>query len=200
MTDEELIAKYSRYCGYWAKYFMQRENPNHDVERGSVADRYCDVEDLASDAMLKLIKCPAEHRHEHAYVTKLIIRAIIDGLRKKRSILAREWQPPHHVGSSGGGQFESQTVTDYFDALPGPDGLAGKTQFKFDLAKAQAYLEYLPLAERLVVELHFGLTGLRPASERQIGKKLGRTEFWVQRRLSSGLTQLRKSMGVLCGA
>jgi DNA-directed RNA polymerase specialized sigma24 family protein len=199
ITDQELVEKYGRYCGYWARHFLCREIRRED-ERANASATQSEAEDLASIALIQLVKCPQRYRGEKKYVTRVIINGVLEGLRTRRKIKQFEWQPPRTVRRAGIhshslGSLDDGNQTEYFDSLPGPDGLAGKTQIKFDSSTACRMLESLPIAEKIVLELHFGLTGLRPASERQISKKLSRPEFWVQRRLQVGLIHMRQKMG-----
>ena len=53
----------------------------------------------------------------------------------------------------------------------------------------------LSQAERLVIELYFGLHTENPIREYKIAAKLGRDQGWVERRLKSGLNNIRRQLG-----
>jgi RNA polymerase sigma factor (sigma-70 family) len=147
-----------------------------------------EAEDLASRALTQLLKCPKARRSEHAYVTRVIINGVLDGLRIRRKIRANEWQPPHRVRGPASEEVE------YFDSLPGPDGLAHKTQLAFDSQTALEHLDDLPQAERVVIQLHFGLHSDKSFTISQISRKLARSERWVESRLATGIRHLREQM------
>jgi len=104
-----------------------------------------------------------------------------------------------HPGSfnDGGQHFGASAPTNYadiFDRLPGPDGMAGKTQTKFDFATVVALIPSLPNAERVVVELAFGLNGAESFSRKRIAKKLGRTEWWVETKQQAAIQRIREQI------
>jgi len=192
VSDTEFIEKYRRLCGHIAWDFVKRSH--RDVSPIALSQE--DAEDFASCALIKLLKCPAQHRGNKWYVQRVIENAITTAWRKrlKQLGLEREVQTVRseldipapanrHGASSDGG--------DLMDMLPGPDGLAGKTQIKFDFAKVIALLPTLPNSERVVVELTFGLNGAEPFTRKRIAKKLGRTEWWAETKLRTAILRMR---------
>lgn len=67
LTDEQLVIQYGNFCGYMARLFV-RKNKQLSNE---------DAEDIASFALLRLIQCPRDHRHEPPYVKRLITNSVI---------------------------------------------------------------------------------------------------------------------------
>lgn len=200
MTDTELVEKYGKLCGHIAWAFVRRSQSAAKFdEQISSALGSEDAEDLAGAALLSLIKCPAAHRHEPPYVKRLIVNAIIKAWRKRLRVIEIERGAPRSLGpfrSIGGEQGISHPVSelgDWFDTQPGPDGLAGKTQTAFDYATVVSLLPKIPQAERIVLELSFGI-GCKAFAERQIAKKLGRNRSWVTSRLHRGILRLRESL------
>ena len=73
---------------------------------------------------------------------------------------------------------------------------AEKVHRQYDIQKIKTVLQKLPQSERWALEFKFGITTGRPINERQIARKLGRSEFWVEKRLSAGLLHIRQELGV----
>jgi DNA-directed RNA polymerase specialized sigma24 family protein len=82
---------------------------------------------------------------------------------------------------------------DFFDTLEGRDGVHTSTANKFDFLKVSKFLPSLPQAERLVIELNFGL-GCPPCGVERIGKMLGRSKTWVELRISRGILRIREQL------
>jgi hypothetical protein len=96
-----------------------------------------------------------------------------------------------HVGGGTASANNPADTTDYFDSLPGRDRLAEHTQTSFDSAKIVALIPKLPEAQRVVLELYFGLNGAKPCGSTRIATKLARTRYWVDARLNAGLQEIR---------
>ena len=209
-TREQFLVQYRGLCVFYAKKLVYRlRHEQEDSPQGFRKYFVQDFEDLIADALLKLVKCPEEHWNHHYYVQRLIINAIIDSSKARRKIEANEYQPPRTKGSpfvAHRREFRSERdqpalgagngEADYFDTLPGRDGLAESTQIKYDSSAMIQAIQELTAAERIVLHFYFGLNGLEPIREYKIAAKLGRTQDWVQKRLQSGLSRLRKEFGV----
>lgn len=198
---EQLVQTYSLFSKFIARRFA-RSFPGVDID------------DLASSATVQIVRCPKERWNEHPYIKRLIINAIFnetrDRKRYKRAMLvqapeywnneqrrgAREFDrrgtDGHFVGKLG----DSTKANDYFDTIIAKGDFASDLETSLDSSKALHSLKKLTNAERLVIEFHFGLNGLRPIGESAIALRLGRTKHWVQKRLQAGLTELRKEIGV----
>ena len=193
ISDEQFIEKYRRLCGHIAWDFVKRSH--RDVSPIALTQE--DAEDFASCALLKLVKFPAKHRgkpYEKYYVQRTIENAITTAWRKRLKQLGMEQEATGRsmdlsIYDDGAGNRDN--FGDIFDRLPGPDGLAGKTQTKFDFATVVALLPNLPNSERVVVELTFGLNGAEPFTRKRIAKKLGRTEWWTETKLRSAILRMR---------
>ena len=192
-TLEEFIEQYRRLCGFYARKFAYRLKHKDDGEKN------CDhqqgqIEDLASEALLRLVRCKPEHWNNYYYVQRVIINAIIDAQSKQLKVLKTEIQPPVHIGTSR--KDSTADYHDFFDTIEGRDGLANATQTKYDAKAIQELLPTLDPAERIVMEFTFGLNGVSAISARAIAQKLGRTQFWIERRLASGLAKIRQKIGI----
>jgi RNA polymerase sigma factor (sigma-70 family) len=203
-TREQFVEQYRRLCGHIARNFITKWkqkliNSGHGVEEtlylrsGFPATRVlqCRAEDLASAALVNLAKCPRQYWNQPHYVKRLIVNAIIDEQRVQQKIFENEWQAPD-VPRHDSGQPE---YYDWFDTQPGRDGLAEATRVKFDGEKISQAMTALSQAERLVVELYFGLHNDSPIREYKIAAKLGRDQGWVERRLKAGLNHIRRELG-----
>jgi RNA polymerase sigma factor (sigma-70 family) len=182
ISDQELFDKYGRLCGYIAQRFIHRIDSNgerHNDLQGQ------DAEEFASAARISLLKMPQKYRTNPYVIQRSITNAIIDAWRKRIKQTRNEWQPPQIARENSGPE-------DYFDSLPGRDGLAEHTQVALDIGKALAILPLLSCSERTVIELHFGLNDCQPCTSDRIAKKLGRSERWVSMRLEVGLKHLRE--------
>lgn len=197
MDDAAFIEKYRRLCGHIAWDFVRRSH------RGisDVVLSQEDAEDFASCALLKLVRCPAEHRENKWYVQRVIENAITTAWRKRLKQLELEKEATPKVlrvstgtTSASSDRFGMLASSDIFDLLPGPDGLAGKTQVKFDYAAISALMPKLPESQRLVLELSFGLDGCQPCSPERIAKKLGRSSLWVRLKYEAGVKRLREEI------
>jgi hypothetical protein len=82
------------------------------------------------------------------------VSKIITAWHKRLKYGRSEWQPPHYVGG-GQGVTDPSNTTDYFDTLPGRDGLAEQTQTSFDSARVLAIVPKLPRAQRIVLRALF---------------------------------------------
>ena len=192
ISDEQLFAKYGKFCGYMAWQFVKRSGSYEDgFENGarSQSDTRVrldteDAEDLASIATYYLLRIPQQFRDQPPYIKRVIVSKIITAWHKRQKYGRREWQPPHHV-------IGRPDETDYFDTLPGRDGLAEHTQTSLDSAKIVALIPRLPEAQRVVLELYFGLNGAKPCGSTRIATKLARTRYWVDARLNAGLQEIR---------
>jgi len=191
MQDAEFIEKYRRLCGHIAWDFVKRSH--RDVSPIALTQE--DAEDFASCALIKLLKCPAQHRDNKWYVQRVIENAITTAWRKRLKQLGQEREVQTVRGEldipSPANPWAHSEGGDLLDMLPGPDGLAGKTQIKFDFAKVNSVLPTLPNSERIVVELTFGLNGAEPFTLKRIAKKLGRTEWWTETKLRMALLRMR---------
>src|SRR5437868_1160855 len=134
MSDAELVEKYRRLCGYIARHFVAKGANDQEHLNSRLLGPH-DAEDMASVALISLVKCPAAHRHEKPYVNRLIVNAIIKEWHKKLRLVAKE-QPK--------GLAANSEDNDFWDRLPGADGLPGRTQIKFDSEKAVNALNCLP--------------------------------------------------------
>ena len=166
--------------------FVRKSGSYDSGEQGVRLDTE-DAEELASFATYHLIRLPQKYRDQPYYVRQVIISKIITAWNKRLKTGRREWQPPHHIMPNHG-DFQP----DWFDSLPGPDGLADRTQQAMDATAVLALLPRLTLSERTVLELHFGLNGAKPYGAQRIATKLARSRYWVELRLQSGLQELRR--------
>jgi len=175
---EEFVERYRRLAGHIAWTFVRRSHR----EISPVVLTQEDAEDFASCALLKLVKCPPQFRDQKPYVNLLIVNGIITAWRKRLKQLESE--------TNGKGAEDGE---DYFDTIEGRDGVHTSTQTKFDFRTVSNLLPNLPAAERLVIELNFGL-GCPPCGVERIGKKLGRSKSWVELRISKGILRIRESL------
>lgn len=204
-SDEELISKYGRLCGHVAQALVKKSS-NLTQE---------DAQDFASAAMMKLIKCPAHHRHEDPYIRTIINNAIRNVWRKRIGQLNAECVPivddpssssrrvaqgdkgpgwrAHTLGLNAGPRPPSD-LKFIISKLSG-DGLPDRTQRKFDAETLAGLINSLPSVERTILQLHFGLSGCKSISQRQIAKKLGRSRDWVEPRLVRGIQLVREQVG-----
>lgn len=202
MTDLELVEKYGKLCGHIAWTFVARGRKHaRDGEQINKDFGTEDAEDLASLALIGLIKCPAAHRHEPPYVKRLIVNHIIKGWHKMCRHKNAEQQQPDlgnaFESSNEGALRTSSHYHDFFDMQPGRDGLAGHTQVKYDSRAVLAILPQLPESERIVMELSFGLTpGCEPLGLERIARKLGRTKYWAEIRLNKGISRIREELQI----
>jgi RNA polymerase sigma factor (sigma-70 family) len=201
MTDLELVEKYGKLCGHIAWTFVARGRKHaRDGEQINKDFGTEDAEDLASLALIGLIKCPTSHRHEPPYVKRLIVNHIIKGWHKMCRHKNAEQQTPESrtaldVESQNG--INSTTYHDWFDKQEGRDGLAGHTQVKYDSRAVLAILPTLPESERIVMELSFGLIpGCEPLGLERIARKMGRTKYWAEIRLNKGLSRIREELHI----
>lgn len=199
-SDEELISKYGRLCGHVAQALVKKSS-NLTQE---------DAQDFASAAMMKLIKCPAHHRHEDPYIRTIINNAIRNVWRKRIGQLNAESVPllglQGNGHNTGGRTWRAETlgfsqcsqsgrdVKFILSKLSG-DGLPDRTQRKFDAETLAGLINSLPSVERTILQLHFGLSGCKSISQRQIAKKLGRSRDWVEPRLVRGIQLVREQVG-----
>jgi RNA polymerase sigma factor (sigma-70 family) len=204
-TKEQFIEQYRRLCGHIARSFVAKwRRKLINAGGGSVEETYflrsgfpatrtlqCKAEDLAGAALIKLMKCPERYWNQPYYVKRLIVNAIIDEQKVQQKIFQNEWQSPEFSNYS----HPVREYHDWFDTQPGRDGLAEATRVKFDGEKITRAMTSLSQAERLVVELYFGLYTDNPIREYKIAAKLGRDQGWVERRLKSGLNNIRRQLG-----
>jgi RNA polymerase sigma factor (sigma-70 family) len=205
ISDEEFIEKYRRLCGHIAWDFVKRSH--RDISPIALTQE--DAEDFASCALIKLLKCPPKHRgskYEKYYVQRIIENAITTAWRKRLKQMDNERDSyilvrAGVVSSKGGNEHANKAShgdfsEDIFDRLPGPDGLAGKTQTKFDYSRIVALVPKLPNSRRIVLELYFGLNGCQPCSLRRIAKKLGRTEWWAKSKYQHAIREIQKEISI----
>jgi len=210
LSDTEFIEKYRRLCGHIAWDFVRRSH--RDVSPITLTQE--DAEDFASCALIKLMayhRSPnwSKHGDNKWYVQRIIENAITTAWRKRLKQMGTEREGTernlklsklgdHPTSFNDGQNFGASLVTanyaDVFDRLPGPDGMAGKTQTKFDFATVVALIPSLPNAERVVVELAFGLNGAESFSRKRIAKKLGRTEWWVETKQQAAIQRIREQI------
>jgi RNA polymerase sigma factor (sigma-70 family) len=221
-TIEDFVEKYRRLCGHIARSFIakrkrQLEDGGNSLQpwgslptsqaknshavyassqvRAAMATRTLqfNAEDLASAALVKLTQCPQVYWNQtgrngrNNYVERVIMNAIIDEFAKQKKVESHELCASEPYGDPD--------YHDFFDTLPGRDGLAEATQIKFDAERVKSCLGSLTEGERLVIQFYFGLNGLKPLGQRAIADKLARTPFWVEHRMTSGLMKLRKELG-----
>jgi RNA polymerase sigma factor (sigma-70 family) len=167
ITDEQLVEQYYKLCGHISWSFV-RKNDTLGTE---------DAEDFASAALVGLLKCPQKHRGNKFYIQVLIQNRIITAWRKRLKQLGAE----QHTG-------------DGFDELPSPREPHIDTHTAFDTAVILKLLPQLPVSERIVIELNFGLNGCPPCGEERIARKLGRTRHWAQTHLQKGLERMREQI------
>lgn len=198
LTTEQFVEKYRKLAGYIAWTFVKRSHR----EISPVVLTQEDAEDFASCALLKLVKCPPDKYDQKPYVNLLIVNAIITAWRKRLKQMEVEKSPSlpslHSIkemefGDGPPGETSPRTAIDFFDTLEGRDGVHSSTATKFDFAKVSNLLPNLPQAERLVIELNFGL-GCPPCGVERIGKKLGRSKTWVELRISRGILRIREQL------
>jgi RNA polymerase sigma factor (sigma-70 family) len=210
-TREEFIEQYRRLCHHIARNFVLRQQRKLEQSFGQTSEpkkiqqarrahksaplpvkaewAYVAPDqshDLASAAILKLMRCPEKYWNQtgrngkNNVVKRVIINAIIDEFDRQQMIFSNEVQSP-------------DPGEDWFDTLPGRDGLADHTRIKFDSQKAKTALQSLTEGERLVIQFYFGL-GCDPLNPYTIARKFDRTRYWAERRLESGLAKLRKQL------
>jgi RNA polymerase sigma factor (sigma-70 family) len=204
MTQTEFIEKYRRLCGHIARNFIWRrkrqleESNGHDNSELSRRNDV-DAQDLASAALLRLAKVKEQYWDQPHYVKKAIVTAIIDETRKQEKWFKNEFCPYQGIWitrNRKGTTHGTNDTEDYFDSLPGRDGLATQVQSSHDSATLQEAIQVLTDSERTVITIFFGLNNLQHKRERAIAQSLGKTKFWVERRLHSGLNRLRKEIGL----
>ncbi len=196
-ADQELgefVERYRRLAGHIAWTFVKRSH--RDISPVVLTQE--DAEDFASCALLKLVKCPPQYRDQKFFVNRLIVNAIITSWRKRLKQIETERSPYRitgHVdfGDDSPTRKERDPSPDWFDTLEGRDGVHTSTALKFDSLKVSNILPQLPQAERLVLELNFGL-GCPAVGVERIGKKLGRSKSWVELRLNRGLKIIREQL------
>lgn len=192
LSTEQFVEKYRNLAGHIAWTFIKRSH--RDVSPIVLTQE--DAEDFASCALLKLVKCPPEYRDQKYFVNRLIVNAIITAWRKRLKQLETERDQDcirPLLANEAARHDSGRRDHDIFDRLPGPDGLHGKTQVKFDSAAVINLLPTIPEVERLVIELNFGL-GCPALAVERIGKKLGRSKSWVELRLSRGILRIREQL------
>jgi len=193
LTLEQFIEKYRRLAGHIAWVFVRRSQK----EISPIVLTQEDAEDFASCALIKLVKCPPQYWDQKPFVNRLIVNAIITAWRKRLNQMEVEWDGaslPQRIKSFGSEEeFSPVDLRDPFDTLEGRDGVHSSTQVKFDSAKVSNLLPQLPQAERLVIELNFGL-GCPPCGVERIGKKLGRSKTWVELRINRGIVRIREQL------
>lgn len=207
-TRKAFIEKYYRLCFVIAREFVYGKgqhvkwSPSGAVI-GNEHDRAkTDIEELASAALVSLSKCRNVKaiRYQKGYINRLIRNAIINEAKwNLQYYSSRESQAPEVSKSKGIGSNDYSVpdgALDWFDTHPGRDGLAGHTQTKFDSQLIIQSFNVLTQAERIVIEYHFGLNSVEPIGEYAIACKMGRTRYWVQHKLNTGLAKLRQSAGV----
>lgn len=185
---EDFIEQYRRLAGHIAWDFVRRSRSSVNMVLTEE-----DAEDFAAIALLKLVKCPPDKRGEKFYVNRLIVNAIINAWHKRLKTMGAESEPNSLWGHLELNEEEATRAGDIFDCVPGPDGLHGKTQTKFDYAKIANLLPTIPAAERLVIELNFGL-GCPAIGIERVGKKLGRSRYWAEARLKRGISRIREQL------
>jgi RNA polymerase sigma factor (sigma-70 family) len=175
VTNEELLQKYSKFCGYMA-WQLVRKSDTLGTE---------DAEDIASYAVIRLIQCPEEHRHEPAYVKRLIINRVIT-----------HWQK---MCKQRGIEIDAGSITisdneeiPAIEQVPDPTNIEHLTIRRADQNKMLLLLGKLPDTERIVIELNFGLNGSSACGVDRIARRVGRTPYWVQARLNRGIRRMRE--------
>jgi RNA polymerase sigma factor (sigma-70 family) len=201
LSVEQFVERYRKLAGYIAWTFVRRSHR----EISPVVLTQEDAEDFASCALLKLVKCPPDKYDQKPYVNLLIVNAIITAWRKRLKQINAETNPEsghvtHRMTHRKGNPMRrdaDRTVIDtsgsFFDTLDGHDRGHENSDTQFDFTKAIKFLPDLPHAERLVIELNFGL-GCPPCGVERIGKKLGRSKTWVELRISRGILRIREQL------
>ena len=203
----EFIDKYRRLCGHIAWDFVRRSH--RDVSPITLTQE--DAEDFASCALVKLASFPEKHigqSYEKYYVQRTIENAITTAWRKRLRTMQLETDGTRlrvysrECGRKGPaayvyeGDIGTGREGDIFDRLPKADGevMAANVLRDIDVARVASLLPSLPNAERVVVELTFGLNGAESFSRKRIAKKLGRTEWWAESKLNSALLRIREQI------
>lgn len=209
LSNQELVDKYGRLCGYVAWRFVRQNHkaqPFKDQAEPLLGT--ADAEDLASAALVKLLKCPMEHRHEPPYIRALISNAIINAWHKRLKTLRAEVPPQENTrllkrwaegGNAVRGTNNSQVDMHHeeiLDRVPDDGDIEEEIQSSMDSALAAERVNQLPIPERVVIELSFGLNGCKPCGIERIAKKLSRTKWWVQTRHDAGIKRLRENLGI----
>lgn len=171
MTDEEFAAKYMKLAAFMAWKFVR--NTNKALARQEQIDARlgsADADDFTGDALLKLMRCPKNKRDQPAYVKRLIINSLINSLNKRMRLVQNE-------------VFGDVELPDSKSPLQSLYHLAEHDLASFD--------DQLPSSMAAVVKLYYGIGCEKELSEKEIAKKLGRTQWWVRMRLERGLAKLR---------
>jgi len=209
LTDVEFIEKYRRLCGHIAWDFVRRSF--RDVSPITLTQE--DAEDFASCALLKLVKFPEKHKgtkYEKFYVQRTIENAITTAWRKRLRNLQLELDGTRlKISQPRAGQYPRTAFVykdedgfgfkgedDIFNRMPSADGerLMDQKLRDIDASRYLALIPTLPTAERIVIELTFGLNGAEAFSRKRIAKKLGRTEWWTESKLKSAILRMRSQI------
>lgn len=93
ITDEQLIDKYGKFCGYMAWTFVKRNRAKGSEPFAEQVDPLLgteDAEDFAATAMMYLIRIRPEKRDQPPYIKRVIISKIINAWRKRIKELKSE--------------------------------------------------------------------------------------------------------------
>lgn len=172
-SQTEFIERYRYLCRHIARNFVLKARKKDD---GEAIWSEAEIEDLTSAAVLKLCRAPKKYWNQPPYAKRIIVNAIIDEFNGKRKTSTHEVCPVSH---------------DFFDSIPGRNGLSHAVELAFDSERALSAFECLSASEKMVLEFYFGLNGIQPIKHRAIAIRLGRTEPWVEYKLQSGLEKLR---------
>jgi RNA polymerase sigma factor (sigma-70 family) len=202
ISNQELVDKYGRLAGFLAWRFVRQNHkalPFKDQDHPLLGTE--DAEDLASAALVKLVRCPMEHRHEPGYVKTLITNAIINAWHKRLKTLraerqAREVWESGEFGPHGGDRQAPGEVTTLLERVPDSTDMELNIQSQMDSTLAAGRVTNLPAPERIVIELSFGLNGCKPVGLDRIAKKLGRSRWWAEVRLKKGIERLREDLQI----
>ena len=169
---EPLIVHNLRLVVYIAKKF---ETPNASAE------------DLISIGTIGLIKAvdtfdPARASKFASYASRCIENELRMELRKiRREGAAVSLQEPLESGS---GQL---TLA---DTLPDDAEMEADCERRADAARLRRLVDTLPVRERALLQLRYGLGGERPATQQQTADKLGISRSYVSRLEKRALTRL----------
>lgn len=192
LSDTELVKKYGQFCGYMAWVFVRKSY----LQGTSLTKE--DAEDIAGDVLVSLLKCPVAHRHEPPYVKRLIINKTITAWRKRLKSADMELHPVAMLDGYPLRFDEDVQISverTFFKSLQDPHNEALIIEAQIDIAKLLTVLPLLPIVERIVLELHFGLDNRQPLGLDRIARKLGRTKYWADARLRRGLDRVREHLG-----
>ena len=153
----------------------------------SASAKRCGIEDMISIGTIGLIKAvdtfdPARASKFASYASRCIENELRMELRKiRREGAAVSLQEPLESGS---GQL---TLA---DTLPDDTVMEDDCERRADAARLRRLVDTLPVRERALLQLRYGLGGERPATQQQTADKLGISRSYVSRLEKRALTRL----------